>query len=144
MRSYPRNSPQAAARIVALTLLADGNLCKSELETLTRLGAHAQLGLSAADLHEVVHNLCQDLLAAGDMSWGGSSQIDSRTLAELMTEVQDPALQLKVLKLCVAVVETDDHVAEGESAVLTAALTHWGLPQVWLADQRSQPAAQGA
>ena len=144
MRSYPRNSPQAAARIVALTLLADGNLCKSELETLTRMDAHQQLGLSPAELHEVVHNLCQDLLAAGDMSWGGSSQLDARTLAGLMKEVQDPQLQLKVLKLCVAVVETDDHVAEGESAVLTAAFTHWGLPQTWLQDTQPRSALQAA
>jgi hypothetical protein len=43
------------------------------------------------------------------------------------------------------VIESDDHVADdGESAVLTAALTHWGLPQVWLADRRSQPAAKAA
>jgi hypothetical protein len=129
MRSYPRNSPQAAARIVALALLADGHLCKSELEVLARHDAHALLGLGPAKLHDVVHDLCQDLLAASDMAWGGSSQIDRHTLAELLAEVQDPQLQLKVLKLCVAVVETDEHVAEGESTVLAAALTQWGLPQ---------------
>jgi uncharacterized tellurite resistance protein B-like protein len=142
MRSYPRNSPQAAARIVALALLADGNLCKSELDALQRHGAPAQLGLSPAELHTVVHDLCQDLLAAGDMAWGGSSRVDARTLAGLLGEVQDPPLQLAVLKLCVAVVETDEHVAEGESAVLAAALAQWGLPQVWLEDRPPQPALQ--
>lgn len=140
MRSYPRNSPQAAARIVALALLADGNLCRSELEALERHGAHAQLGLSPAELHTVVHDLCQDLLAASDLSWGGSSQVDARTLAALMAEVKDPQLQLKVLKLCVAVVETDAHLAESESAVLAAALTQWGLPQVPLEHTQPRPA----
>jgi hypothetical protein len=129
MRSYPRNSPQAAARVVALALLADGNLCKSELEVLARHGAHAKLGLSPAELHTVVHDLCQDLLTASDMAWGGSNQIDRRTLSELLDEVQDPRLQLTVLNLCVAVVETDEHLAEGESTVLAAALSQWGLPQ---------------
>jgi hypothetical protein len=129
MRSYPRNSPQAAARIVALALLADGNLCKSELEVLARHGAHAQLGLGPAELHDVVHDLCQDMLAASDMAWSGSSRLDRHTLAELLAEVQDPQLQLKVLRLCVAVVETDEHLAEGESTVLAAALAQWGLPQ---------------
>jgi hypothetical protein len=129
MRSYPHDSPKAAARIVALALLADGNLCKSELEVLAQHGAHVQLGLSPAELHDVVHDLCQDMLASSDMAWGGSSQIDRRTLAELLGEVQDPDLQLKVLRLCVAVVETDEHLAEGESMVLAAALAHWGLPQ---------------
>ncbi len=129
MRSYPRNSPQAAARIVALALLADGNLCKSELDALERHGAPALLGLSRAELHAVVHDLCQDLLAGSDLAWGGSSQVDARTLAGLLAEVQDPQLQVKVMQLCVAVVETDSHVAEGESAVLAAALTQWGVPQ---------------
>ena len=138
MRSYPRNSPQAAARIVALALLADGNLCRSELEALERHGAHALLGLSPSELHTVVHDLCQDLLAASDMRWSGSNQIDRHTLAALLSEVQNPELQLKVMKLCVAVVETDEHVAEGESAVLAAALAQWGLPQV----PPSQPLAR--
>ena len=30
MRSYPRNSPEAAARIVALVLISDGHVCSSE------------------------------------------------------------------------------------------------------------------
>jgi hypothetical protein len=68
--------------------------------------------------------------------------VDLRTLAGMMAEVQDPLLQLKVLELCAAVVETDEHVAEGESAVLAAALTQWGLPQ--LRPQGTQPALQSA
>jgi hypothetical protein len=136
MRSYPRNSPQAAARIVALALLADGNLCKSEMEVLAQHAAHAQLGLSPAGLHDVLHDLCLDMLAASELAWGGSSQLDRSTMAEILAEVSDPDLQLKVLKLCVAVVETDEHVAEGESTVLAAALAHWGVPQA----SRQQPA----
>ena len=31
MRTYPNNSPQAAARIVALAMLADGQVCKAEI-----------------------------------------------------------------------------------------------------------------
>lgn len=142
MRSYPRNSPQAAGRIVALALLADGHLCKTELEALDRHDAHAQLGLGRAELHTVVHQLCEDLLAASDLAWGGSSQVDASTLAGLMAEVQDPLLQAKVLGLCAAVVATDGPMTDGESAVLTAALTQWGATQPWLHER--QPALQGA
>ena len=39
MRTYPTNSPQAAARVVALATLADGHLSRSELGALDRLGA---------------------------------------------------------------------------------------------------------
>ena len=48
MRSYPRNSPQAAARIVALAMLADGDLTRTELDALDQLDAHEQLGLDRA------------------------------------------------------------------------------------------------
>jgi hypothetical protein len=34
MRSYSRNSPEAAARIVALVLIADGHVCRSEFDVL--------------------------------------------------------------------------------------------------------------
>lgn len=37
MRSYPTNSPQAAARIVALTVVADGDIGDAEIEWLDRL-----------------------------------------------------------------------------------------------------------
>jgi len=46
MRSYPANSPQAAARIVALTVLADGDIGDAEIEWLDRLAVHEQLGLA--------------------------------------------------------------------------------------------------
>ena len=46
MRSYSANSPQAAARIVALTVVADGDIGDAEIEWLDRLAVHEQLGLA--------------------------------------------------------------------------------------------------
>ncbi|MDH4418178.1 MAG: TerB family tellurite resistance protein, partial [Acidovorax sp.] len=34
MRSYPRNSPEAVARIIALLLISDGHVSRSELDAL--------------------------------------------------------------------------------------------------------------
>jgi uncharacterized tellurite resistance protein B-like protein len=127
MRSYPRNSPEAAARIVALAMLADGHLCKTELDAVGRLDGHEQLGLDPAQLHSVMHTFCEDLLAAAHGSWSDACRIDPHTLGELMAEIDDAELRSKVLRLCVAVVESDGHVAEGESIVLVAAVEQWGL-----------------
>ena len=44
-----------------------------------------------------------------------------------MAEIDDPKLRRKVLRLCVAVVEADGQVDEGESAVLVAVVEHWRL-----------------
>ena len=134
MRSYPTNSPQAAARIVALTLLADGHLARSELDALERFGAHQQLGLDREDLHAVLHGFCEDLLHSAHLSWDEACRVDPRTLAQLMAEVDDPALRRKVLRLCLQVVQADDHVADGEAIVLGTALEQWGLQHEMFAE----------
>jgi uncharacterized tellurite resistance protein B-like protein len=127
MRSYPTNSPQAAARIVALTMLADGHLAQSELDVLERQSAHDHLGLDRETLHAVLHAFCEDLLHGAHLTWSDACRVDPRTLAQLMAEVDDPALRLKVLQLCLKIVQADDHIAEGETIVLGAAVEHWGL-----------------
>jgi hypothetical protein len=126
MRSYPRNSPEAAARIVALALLADGHLSRSELDLLEQRKAARALGLAHDGLHRVLHTLCDDLLAGADQNWADACKVDPDTLSQLLNEVDDAALQLKVMRLCVDVVNADQHVAEGESVVLSAVLDHWG------------------
>ncbi|WP_426144516.1 TerB family tellurite resistance protein [Polaromonas sp. DSR2-3-2] len=129
MRSYPRNSPQAVTRILALTMLADGHQCQSELALLERLQVHEQLGLSRAELHTVVHTFCEDLMAfSAGMCWADLSQLKSDPLRQVLGEVDDPALQGQVLDLCVSLVAADRHLAEGESVVLAAALLQWRLP----------------
>lgn len=127
MRSYPTNSPQAAARIVALTVVADGDIGDAEMKWLDRLAVHAQLGLARHELHALLDTFCEDLLSSEQLKWSDACPVDERTLADLMGEIQDPALRLKLLRLCVALAQSDARVAEGESIVLVAAVGHWGL-----------------
>jgi uncharacterized tellurite resistance protein B-like protein len=128
LRAYPNNSPQASARIVALAMLADGHFCKTELDVLARLDADAQLGLDPEELKAIVHTLCEDLFYRSHGSWDPSN-LDSSTLNALLSEIDDPELRVKVLELCVAVTEADEHIAEGETRVLVAASEQWGLPR---------------
>jgi uncharacterized tellurite resistance protein B-like protein len=127
MRTYLRNSPQAAARIVALTLVADGDVGEAEIDWLDRLAVHDQLGMSRLELHAVLDAFCEDLLSSGQLKWADACPVDERTLGDLMADIEDPALRLKVLRLCVDLAEVDSHVDEGESIVLVAAVEHWGL-----------------
>ena len=142
MRTYPNNSPHAAARIVGLAMLADGQVCKAELDVLDRHGAQRELGLRVEELHVVVHALCEDLLSAAQLTWADACRVDPRTLAALMAEVDDPGLRLAVLSLCVSVVEADGHVAEGESIVLGAAVEHWGLHREMLQPKLAKPGVE--
>lgn len=127
MRSCPVNSPQAAARIVALTVVADGDIGDAEIKWLDHLAVHEQLGLARHELHALLDTFCEDLLSSDQLKRADACPVDGRTLADLMGEVQDPALRLRLLRLCVELAEVDAHVDDGESSVLIVAVEHWGL-----------------
>ena len=127
MRSYPRNSPEAAARIVALVLISDGHVCSTEFEILKQLGAERELGLEPHLLPHIVHTLCEELLASGYETGSLISNVDDSTLASLMAEISDPVLQRKVLRLSLAAARADGHLADGEALVVEAARHQWQL-----------------
>lgn len=133
MRPYELNSPRAAARIVALTLLADGQLNRAELGAMDRLQVHTKLGMDRAALRSVIHEVCEDLLDEQHLAWADSCRITPRTLEQLMAEIEDPTLRRTVLALCVELASIDGRVADGEAALLTAAVEHWGLQHEMLA-----------
>ena len=127
MRSYPRNSPEAAARIVALVLISDGHACRSEYDILKQLGAERELGLEPRLLPHIVHTLHEELLEGGYETGSLMGNVDDSALASLMAEISDPALQRKVLRLSLAAAWADGHLADGETLVLEAAQRHWKL-----------------
>lgn len=127
MRSYPRNSPEAAARIVALVLIADGHVCRSEFDIFDRLHGPQALGLDPAGLPRIVQTLCEDLLMGGHGGGLMLDSVDDSALASLMGEIDDPALQRRVLGLAAAAARADRHLADGEAFVLAAARRHWKL-----------------
>ncbi len=126
MRSYPVNSPEAAARIVALTMLADGHLSPAELDVLHRRGGCEALGLSPDRLHDVLVDLCEDLLHGASLEWSQACKVGPQALSRLMAEIDDTALRERVLALCRRVADADFHLSEGESVLLTHAVEHWG------------------
>ena len=127
MRTYPTDSPQAVARILALILVADGNVSKVELDVIEQVGGYEQVGLERDTMETVLQNFCEDLQQAQDAHWSNASQIDPETLDDLLGEIEDPALRVSLLRLCIAVAAADDHVADGELFVIVSAAAQWGL-----------------
>ncbi len=127
MRSYPHNSPEAAARIVALVLISDGHVCSSEFDLLKQLGAERELGLEPQLLPHIVYTLREELLAGGHETGSLMGHVDDSALASLMAEISDPALQRRVLRLSLAAARADGHLADGETLVVEAARHHWKL-----------------
>jgi hypothetical protein len=137
MLAYPKNSPEAAARIVALTLISDGQLKKAELAILESSNAHERLGLRSDQLRGVVHTLCADLLAQAASSGESDCLIDTDLINALLAEVDSVELRRTVLRLCLQVIHADGQVHDGESIVLLALVEQWGLDLARIDLQRS-------
>ena len=118
-------------------MLADGHQCHSEIALLERLAVHEQLGLSRTALQAVVHTFCEDTMAfAAGMCRADVSLMQPDPLRQVLGEVDDPALQDRLVRLCMSLIEADAHLGEREAMMLAAAMLQWGLYR--------QPAADGA
>lgn len=126
-RAPASNSPQAAARLVALALIANGEIKPQEWSALHELHARGELGLAEQDWHEVLRELCQELLDCTNEA--GNCLVDAHTLRRWLCDIDDPALQQRVMRLSAAVIGADGHVDAGESFVLRGMLAQWELPQ---------------
>ena len=126
MQSLPVNSPQAAARLVAMALVSDGQYTLSELQALARLDAAQRLGLSTEAFQAVIDRFCQELLQASGGVWTGV--VDNATRTRLMAEVTDPALQDLIVQQCEALMLADGHLAGGEIALIDALSARWRRP----------------
>ena len=127
MQTYELDSPQACACIVALALVADGDIGREELQWLESVQAHEQLEMSRDEMLVVMSEFCADLMQEAPEKWPPTGPLDEREIARLMDRITQPDLRQRVLHLCVQLVEADGHVAEAESIVLNAAVEHWGL-----------------
>ena len=106
---------------------------------LRDLDAASQLGLPPQRLYTALREFCEDLLATSDACWSRACRIDEQSMAAMLREVQDRALRERLMKLCIAVVEADGRIDDGESIVLTTAVEQWGLDSTSLLE----PAAEG-
>ncbi len=130
MRTYLRNSPQAAARIVALVLISDGHVCRSEYDALNQLHGVRDLGLEPQEMPTIVQTLCEDLLMEGFDGRSILTHVGDGLMASLMAEVDEPQLQAQVLRLAASAVQADKHLSDGETAMLDAINRHWHIRPV--------------
>jgi len=125
MRAYPRNSPEAAARIVALVLISDGHVSRTEIEALNQLDGAHDLGLASDNITVIVQTLCEDLLMEGFDGRSLLTHVGDALMALLVAEVDDTRLQGQVLRIAASVVQADTHLSDGESEMFDAICRHW-------------------
>ena len=125
MRSYPRNSPEAAGRIVALVLMADGNVCRSEIDALDHHEASRALGLAPGAMPRLLQELCEDFVDGMCTTGSLLACLDDAAMAALLRDVDDTRLQREVLRVARAAAAADRHLSDGESWVIDAIQRHW-------------------
>ncbi len=125
MRNYPPDSPEAAARIVALVLVSDGNVCRSEIDALAQLDIEQALGLAPGAFAGVIRDLCEDLLMGAHGNRSLTAHLDDSMLTSFMGFIGEQGLREKVLSLAGAAARADHHLAEAEARVMQIAWRRW-------------------
>lgn len=124
LRAYDLNSPRAKARLIVLSLLADGRLDDRELEVLDRQGIFAALGLDREDFVQVMYDFCSDVadMLPADQ---GSFHLTPLTLAGLFGEVDEHGECEKLLRLITDVISSDGQLSTAEESLFISALEAW-------------------
>lgn len=124
LREYPTDSSLAAARIVALALISNGRIKAVEVAALDALDAPKLLGITRDQWHQVIRDLCIDLV-------GGTGRRDDAVpgpvLDRLLIEVTDPNVRQVVATLSVAVMHADRLLETSELNLLEAMRLQWGI-----------------
>lgn len=123
MRSYAINSPHAAGRLLALTMVVDGNLAHSELVALDRTRILSYVELDHATFQQLLQELCDDLLTSATH---GVVQCDAILIDKLLTEIDQPDLRRHLLKAMWSIADADEWLADGEAVLLARASAMWG------------------
>ena len=124
LRSYGRNSPYAAARIVAVALVSNGRIKSVEAATLDAAQAHALLGMERHEWYEVLRDLRLDLM---HVHRPNGFTVPDAALQQLFDDVTETELQRLVAALCVLVIHADRRMSQGEKAFLAMLQRQWGL-----------------
>ncbi len=125
LRVYGRDTVNAQARLIALSLLADGHLDTCEVELLGRREGLGRLHLSRNEFLKVLNDFCADVSHMPAM--GGNFTISREQIEKLLSEVSDPSLRRKTLNLMFDLIRSDGKLDQGEAALIWNTLDSWRL-----------------
>jgi uncharacterized tellurite resistance protein B-like protein len=125
MRHYETDSTPAAARLLALTVLADGGLDRDEVEAMMHTDLARRLGIGSVEFERILREYCEDLLASGHHMDGLRLKLADEVLDLLLEDITDPALQQAMLRAMQEIVSADGVETSTEVEVLARALEKW-------------------
>lgn len=125
MRSYAIDSPEAAGRLLALTIVSDGNFAPSEVAAMQQSRILDHVALDERQFQQLLQDLCHDLLAT--TSRHGIIQMEPDMIDRLLLEIGDPALRSRLLRAMWQIADADGWLADAEAVLLSRASAVWGM-----------------
>ena len=122
MRAYQPNSPDAAGRILALTMIVDGKLAVSELAALDSSKILDHIDIDLARFQSMLQDLCDDLLSS---QLDDAVHLDDAVIDRVLAEITHPDLRRQLLDAMWRIADADDWLADAEAVLLTRASTAW-------------------
>lgn len=125
MRSYPANSPEAAARLVCFAILADGRLHENEIALIDKHMIHEAVGLSREGFVQVLLDCCRDLVEEAEQS--RVHLLEDARIDRLAADITRPALRRTVAASILVMSKVDGRISVGEQRLLLKLMERWGL-----------------
>lgn len=122
MRNYITDSAHAAGRLLALTMVVDGNLTESELSAMHRTRILKYVELEPSAFQQLLQELCDDLLVS---SACGVVQLPPAVLDSMLEEIDNPDLRRHLLQAMWSIADADGWLADGEAVLLARAGIVW-------------------
>lgn len=126
MRHYETDSRPAAARLLALTALADGGLDRNEIDALMRADLARRLGIGSTEFERILREYCEDLMVSAHYLDGMRLKVADEVLDLLLEDIADPALRRALLRTMQDIASADGVETAAEVEVLARALEKWG------------------
>lgn len=125
MRHYETNSREAVSRLIALALLADGGLDRTELDVLRFNPIIEQLDIPERILHRVTQELCDDMTQCVSGQGLAAIPVPVELIDSILMDLTEPGLCGLVFQLMNEIVNADGYISEGESRLLRRASEIW-------------------
>lgn len=123
MRRYPRNSPEALARVLAMAITTDAAVDDLEIELCERMQLFRMIGVTRAGFAQVVQDYCRDLEAEA----GGRLNAGREVVEQVIADVDDPGKRLMVCAMMLSLCHADGRFDASELALMRHVLRRWNL-----------------
>ena len=125
MPAKPNDARNAIARLIGLTLMADGRLANRELEALDTHDIPALIGLSRDAILQAVIDLSREVL---EENRGERVRLlDPAHIDALLDAITDTDQRLVTARAMLVLSKADGTISDAEQSLLRRSLERWGL-----------------